>query len=136
MVVSLKKILDGFDFASDEVRVYLDPATGEVLTVCDDELESDEGSEPPDLDSLLPLPDKFDIHEWQIMKRFAQSLPDHQSDVLLDAIHGPGAFRSFRRDLDRLDLRDAWFAFRHAALKAIAVDWLEENGLAFADDAD
>lgn len=153
VAVSLKKILEAFNFLSDEHASYVDPADGEVLTISDYERELLESDELPadlpewqkqaldrlrsvDLDELLPLPTKFDIHEWDIMRRFALSVgAEGQSDALLDAIHGSGAFRNFRREVERLRLRDAWFAYRDAALQQIARDWITEHGLRCVDDA-
>ena len=41
-------------------------------------------------DDFLPLPSKFEIHEWSIMERFAESLEDDEaSERLLRAIHRP-----------------------------------------------
>ncbi len=151
--LSLKKLLGALDLALNEINGYVDPVTCEIVTISADELELLESEEDPtdlpawqadtlaelrkfDLDALLPLPDKFDIHEWEIMKRFASSVREQsQSDALLDAIHGSGAFRSFRREIERLRLRDAWEAFRHAALKKMAFDWAEQHGLHCVDDA-
>jgi hypothetical protein len=82
-----------------------------------------------DIDRLLPLPDRFDIHEWSIMRDFAAEQDEQARDALLDAVHGAGAFRSFKRELDHLGLRDAWFSYRRARFEQIATEWLEEHGL-------
>jgi len=86
-------------------------------------------------DEFLCLPDKFDIHEWDIMRKFSCSVADdEQRDELLDAIHGRGAFRMFRASIGRLGLESDWYAFRDEALARIAIDWLEVNGVPFVDD--
>jgi hypothetical protein len=46
---------------------------------------------------------------------------------LLNAIHGPGAFRNFKDTLRRHGIESSWFAFRTEALKQIALGWCEEN---------
>jgi hypothetical protein len=80
----------------------------------------------------VALPSKFDVHEWSIMEDFARSV---QSDTiredLLHAIHGAGAFRYFRDTLRRHRIEQTWFAFRTEALRQIAVDWCEENQIAW-----
>jgi hypothetical protein len=49
------------------------------------------------------LPDKFEIHEWAMMECFASSQASaRKRDELLDAIHGRGAFRSFRNAIRRV----------------------------------
>ncbi len=54
------------------------------------------------------------------------------SEDLLDAIHGGGAFRRFKNVIFRRELEEAWYRFRDRALADIAVEWLEENGPAYA----
>lgn len=81
----------------------------------------------------MALPDKFEIHEWEIMRRFADSRAEPARTELLDAIHGTGAFRLFRRSTERLGLREAWFTYRDDVLKEIAREWLRENGIEFVE---
>jgi hypothetical protein len=52
-------------------------------------------------------------------------------EELLDAIHGRGAFRSFRSAIRRLSIEDDWFRFRHLAFEEIAKDWLRVHGASF-----
>ena len=83
---------------------------------------------------MLQLPDKFEVHEWDIMRRFSHAQDAPASAELLHAVHGSGAFRMFRSTIDRLDLRSAWFQFRADAFRRIAVDWLEHHGIEYVDD--
>jgi len=144
-IVSLQDIVNAMDLPNQEWESFLDPDSGEIITVTDDDLSALEDPEPdllPDWqrellpsirsavesDSFLRLPTSFDIHEWSIMERFCHTVDDAAAQAeLLDSIHGSGAFRVFRRTLDRLDLREQWYAFRQARLKQIARDWLEAN---------
>ena len=61
----------------------------------------------------MPLPDRFEINEWDMMRDFAGSVEneDH-SETLLHAIHGKGAFRYFKDRVHDLALADAWHKFR------------------------
>jgi hypothetical protein len=81
---------------------------------------------------FIPLPDRFEIDEWTIMRHFAesQSNPEHRED-LLSAIRGRGAFPLFKSLLPRLNLREEWFRFRAEALDQIASDFLEVNGVPY-----
>ena len=74
------------------------------------------------------MPTARDIHEWEILRKFALAQEEH-SDELLDAIHGAGAFRSFKAEIERLGLKDSWYTFRNSEFERIASDWLEENGI-------
>jgi hypothetical protein len=64
------------------------------------------------------------------MEAFSNSLTGAARADCVDAIHGRGAFRAFRRELERHGLRDGWFAFRLGALRKIGTDWCAVNGIA------
>jgi len=85
--------------------------------------------ESPD---FLPLPSKFDIHEWAIMRDFTEDRSETRERAeLLDAIHGAGAFRNFRRAIRLLRIEEEWYRFRQSALEELARDWLEDLGIPF-----
>lgn len=151
--VKLSEVIDGLEMADDTVKVYINRNTGEVASVSDEEAGWAEEEEPEedwpdwqvkaraegrrvlDSDEFIRLPSKFEIHEWSIMERFARSLDNEDdSDNLLDAIHGRGAFRMFKSMVARMGLREAWFKFRHDALAEIAIDFLETTGIPYTHD--
>ena len=147
-VISLREIIAALDAASDDCTSYLDPETGEIVVVTEEERALAEDpyweEEAPawqlemmpkirgalDSDRFLELPDRFDIHEWSIMERFSrtQNIEQIRSE-LLNAIHGAGAFRAFRSAIRRLGLEQSWYQFRDEALAEIARSWLEEHKL-------
>lgn len=151
VLVKLQDVVDALELP-EEWQALLDPDTGEIVTITDEELEY---SEDPsvnlseladwerdavakarralDSDRMLSLPDKFDVHEWDLMRRFAYTLAESESREILEAIHGSGAFRSFRMTTERLSLRDAWHQYREKTFKQIARDWLEEHGIAYTE---
>jgi hypothetical protein len=151
MVVSLKDVVDAMDLPNEEWTSYLNLKTGEIVTVTNEErhLVEDEDLDEADLPEwqreMLPkmretlesgdfeaLPDKFEIHEWAIMERFASNqASERRREELLDAIHGRGAFRSFRSAIRLLRIEDDWFRFRQLAFEDIAKDWLREHGVSF-----
>jgi hypothetical protein len=151
ILVKLQDVVDALELP-DEWQALLDPDTGEIITITDEEQDYAEDasldpSELPDWEReavaraqravnserMLSLPDKFDVHEWDMMRRFAYSLEQPQSGEILEAIHGSGAFRLFRVTTERLGLRDAWFRYREDRLKQIARDWLEAHGIAYTE---
>jgi hypothetical protein len=86
-------------------------------------------------DRMVKLPTKFEVHEWQIMREFVDSLDAGPArHELLDAIHGRGAFRSFNAAIHRRHIEKAWYAFRTEALREIAIDWCEERQIAWRPD--
>jgi Uncharacterised protein family (UPF0158) len=149
VAVSLKDIVDAMDVIGDDTCSYLNPKTGEIVTLTGDErrLAEDEDldeeylpkwqadalpkiREVMESDEFLALPDKFEIHDWEIMERFTRSLINlKHGEELSRAIHGGGAFRKFKIVIRRLGIEEKWFRFRESALEEIAKDWLEEHGI-------
>ncbi len=148
--VLLREVIDGLDMAGDSVRTYINRKTGEVVPVNLEDASLVESAEPLDDDlpdwqredlkeaervlfsgDFIPLPSQFEIHEWSIMERFAQSQPDEDREDLNYALHGRGAFRHFKRAVDRLGLREDWFRFRNEALEEIAIEFLESNDIPY-----
>jgi hypothetical protein len=148
--VLLREVVDGLDTTTGSIRAYINRKTGEVVPVSDDDAELAESDEPLDdlpqwqreaveevrrvLDDhdFIFLPSQFEIHEWSIMERFAQSQPDEEDrEELLYALHGRGAFRHFKGALNRRRLWDDRNQFRNAALEDIAIEFLESNGIPY-----
>ena len=116
--VLLKDILDALEILSDEASSLVDLDTGKVETVTMDLLSKaenwEDGDKEPNLsewqkpewevvkrivstDSFRKLPTKYDVHEWEIMRDFADAAgSDEIREELLDLIHGAGAFRNFQ----------------------------------------
>jgi Uncharacterised protein family (UPF0158) len=149
--VRLQEIVDALEMQSEESSSFFDRNTGRIETVSADLLRAAEQSSNPApelpawqrpewelaqrivaADSFEPLPTPFEVHEWAIMRDFAQSLTSEQvREELLDALHGAGAFRHFKSTVRRQGLESAWFAFRTEAFQQIARDWCEEQQIAW-----
>jgi hypothetical protein len=150
VIVSLSDVIEQMDLTTDEATAYINRKTGELITLTHEEAalteDPEEAAEAPqwqkDLlpkarevmasEDYIPLPSKFEIHEWSIMERFAQSHTDAAvSDELDAALHGRGAFRRFKDAVHRLGIADEWYRFRDAALEEIAIEFLEAHGIAY-----
>jgi hypothetical protein len=152
VTVQLKDIVEALEMQFDEYSSYLDLDTGKVETVSKDllsEAEESDDDEEPDLpdwqmpeweiarrivstDRFKRLPTKYDVHEWEIMREFADAVESEKtSEELLNAIHGAGAFRYFKDILRRRGIEKKWFEFREQALKDIAREWCEDEGVAW-----
>jgi hypothetical protein len=149
VIVSLQDIVNAMDLPNQEWESFLDPDSGEIITVTEDDLSALEDPEPdllPDWqrellpsirkavqsDSCLRLPSSFDVHEWSIMERFCHTVRDAAvQEELLDSIHRSGAFRAFRGTLERRSLLEQWYAYRQSSFEQIARDWLESNRIAY-----
>jgi Uncharacterised protein family (UPF0158) len=148
-IISLREVIEAMEITSDDCVSYLDQDTGEIITVTEEQrhLAEDESLEDipewqremlPKIraalesDRFLELPDRFDIHEWSIMDEFSQAQDSERiRQELLDAIHGAGAFRTFRSAIRRLGLEQSWYQFREEALAEIARNWLQEHKLPY-----
>ena len=151
--VSLQAVVEEMDFVGEEMTAYINTKTGELFTVGDEEARFIEDGYADDdfipdwqkeilpkvrevleSDDFVPLPDKFEIHEYSIMERFCRSIEsDDLRQELLRAIRGGGAFRRFKSTIHRRSIQDDWYSYRDNALKRIAADFLEVEGIAFSD---
>jgi hypothetical protein len=152
--VQLQAVVHEMEAASDDWKAYINRETGELTSFSRDVLRSADGEEPPwkladweeeqveacrrvlgDRDCVR-LPGEREIHEYSIMEGFCLSLDDERTcERLLDAIRGRGAFRRFKDTVHRQGMADAWYAYRNAALKRIAAEFLEAEGIAWVDEA-
>ena len=151
VIVSIKDVVDEMDVPSDEHSAFLNRHTGELVTLSSEELSAAEedgeiddypewqiemiikAKEVLDSDDYLPLPSKFDIHEYHIMEKFCYSVADDKiRGALLDKIRGSGAFRRFKDALQLNGIEEDWYSFRQNALEKIAIDWLELNQILYA----
>jgi hypothetical protein len=154
-VVPLKDIIEAVEMQLEEATCYFDTETGAVEAVTDYVKSLARGNssgeglpewQKPEFEiakalvrdgrvrpaRFRRLPDKFDVHEWSIMESFAQGCDsESQRDALLEAIHGAGAFRRFKSTIRQLGIEDKWHSFREEALKEIAIEWCESEGLAW-----
>jgi hypothetical protein len=148
--VKLDDIVSELEMMFDETRSFLNTKTGDIVAISDDEFCAAESEEPvkkfPDWqheniqiakeileeDHFIPLPSKFDVHEYEIMERFCLSLDNEWlSRRMYDSIKGSGAFRRFKENIDRYDIEQLWYGYRDNALKQIAIEWCQENGLKY-----
>ena len=149
-IVSLLDVIEAMDLMSDEATAYINRKTCELVTLTvelrsfaeDPERAEDAPEWEKELlpkareviasEDFIPLPGKFEIHDWSIMERFARSVSDGAAnDELQAALHGRGAFRRFKDAVHRLGIADEWYRFRDAALEEIAVEFLEAQGIAY-----
>jgi|SRR3989339_498549 len=150
---SLKAIVDELEILMDQRHAYLNKLTGEVVSISDEEIDIIESEEPLDdypdwqqeliqiarevlhAEHYIELPSKYDIHDYSIIESFCLSQDVQElRDILLDLIRGSGAFGRFKEALHEYNITEAWYRFRRAAYRQIAVDWLLVNEIPFNDD--
>lgn len=128
----LCRALDGQEDV--EVSWWIDPGTGEIRPHIPDA----DGYATPEEDGWTSVPPAGSRAGYRDMEEFATAVPDRRTSELLGrAIVGRGAFRRFRDALSDLpELRDQWLRFRDARGRRRALDWLEQEGLISAPDAE
>ncbi len=151
--VKLDEIIEGLECQSDESSSFLDKTTSKVVLISNYEISAAEDNDPiedfPDWEKdlvriakeivdetgkYIDLPTKFDIHEYSIMEKFCLSLNDDEmSDNLYSVIKGSGAFGRFKDAIGEYDIADDWYKYRNDALKEIAIEWCQENGIEFGE---
>lgn len=153
--VRLQDIIDGMEWQSDEMTSYLNTRTGEVVTVAAEHLAAAEEGEADveqadwERDAIavaravlestdyVRLPDRFEIDEYHMMERFADSCVEEEVRIQLDrALRGPGAFRRFKDAVSQLGLAERWYAFRGRGYEEVAIEWCQAHGIDFEQTAD
>ncbi len=148
----LKEIIGGMDDQNDELYFYLNKKTGEVVMVSSEEMRAAEDEEPIEdypkwqqeiikiaieivnTDDYIELPDRYEIHEYEMMENFCLSIEDNKiRGSLFDAIRGKGAFRRFKDKAYKYDILENYHEFKNLALKEIAIEWCNENNIKYID---
>ena len=155
-VEAVKNIAEEIDALPQEATAYLNRNTGEVYVIVEeiflDEVESEDTEvldgvpewQREDIakqktvlndNAWISLPNAFDIHEWELMERFTKQISNQElQEALLRSIHGSGAFRRFKRELDLHQLRDEWQAFKDACIEELIKDWLRSQNIEFDEE--
>ena len=153
--VMLEQVIEAIELTPEDWAACLIKETCKICIVPEELFGVIEGEDPSELsDSLLDddilaeakelaendyveLPEQREINEWEIMQRFSRSREQESArDELLNAIHGAGAFRLFRREIERLNMVDDWYRFREEELEEFVVDWLEANNIQWLRESD
>lgn len=148
--VKLNDVIEALDAAGEEHTHYLDRRTGEIFMISNDEMEAAEEdeliSEYPDWqkeailkareilnsENFVALPDQFAIHEYKIMEDFCLAFEDRPvGEDLHRLIKGSGAFGRFKNAIHSIGVEKAWSQFRRAEIEKIAIQWLEEEEIAY-----
>ena len=138
LVVNLADIVGELEMANNETTVFLHIRTGQFVYLSEyaDSEEREALAEKIETndEEYVCLPSAYEIHEYRLMEAFVEQVEDVSArEQLYCAIRGRGAFRRFKDAVNELGIREAWFAFKTAALRDIAVAWCREHHIAFAE---
>lgn len=149
--VLLKDVVEAIEPLSEEWLAYINRTTGEIVSFSSEAADAAEMSEQDDADApdwmqeelsvakevlaaddYIPLPGKFDFHEYRVMERFCMSQKESGlRESLLKAIHGAGAFRRFKAAVHARGIAGSWYEYRDQALCDLAAAFLESAGIPF-----
>jgi len=133
-------------------KIYIFPT--EILGIAEESAQGSDFSEYPplqrwqikeaidflerwDRESLVNLPNKDELSEYDIMEEFAEfQHTTHVSNLLLGAIQGRGAFRRFRDAIAGLGLKEEWYAYREESMLEKVRRWCEYNELDYVNAND
>jgi len=155
--IKLSELINALEFDSEDWVNRVDLQNGCIVTVEEsllNSLEEGEGEALQDLpdwqkeeieiaramaedsgERFLPVPDKFDFHEYRHMERFIGTVENAEAaEQLWRAIKGKGAFRYFKDTASRLGLLDRWYQYRDDAMKEFVVEWAEAHNVPHEDD--
>lgn len=127
-----EKIYEALEMTSDDSRAFYNVSSGEIVWLNEYIEGYEELAEEIDnnFENYIPLPTKYDINEYSMMRDFAKGYPDSEvSSRLCRAVSGRGAFRYFKDSVYDMGIEQEWFAFRDGEYKKIAEAWRKENNL-------
>lgn len=148
--IKLEKIIEGIELQTDELRAFLNLESAEIIAISDEDFDIAEADNPIEElpvwqqesvkialevleeDYFIPLPSKFDIDEYSIMEEFCLQIKNGEIRGIMEGtIKGSGAFRRFKSKIREFDLEEKWYQFQNNAIKKIAIEWCEENGISY-----
>lgn len=135
--VLIKSIVDAIEDTMDGWQQFYNTVTGEVESVPDydnvyadmSEFE-DTAAKIEESDDYVILPSQYELHEYNIMERFAEEM---DNEVLMRALHGRRPYRTFKDRAIDLGLDQEYYSFRTKAYGEIARKWCRENGIPFME---
>jgi len=153
--VLLQDVVDEMDSQNDMITAFINRKTGELTILTEDDYYAlrhlnDGGAleelppwqqelvpklrETEESDDFIELPSQYEIHEYRIMEDFIRTLDDGPvKDELFNAIRGRGAFRRFKDTAFNHNVIDDWYSFKNRALKKIAIEFLDSEGIPWVD---
>ena len=137
MTIPIKVIVDAIEATMDGWQQFYNILTGEVESVPEYDNDyadmrefEDITAEIEESDNYVRLPSQYELHEYNIMERFAE---EKDNAVLMRALHGSRPYRTFKDRAIDLGLDQQYFAFRSKEYGEIAREWCRENGILFKE---
>lgn len=133
MKVKLSEVVDAMDSVNDETEYYYNPDKEEIfMSNIGDFIDLDEDELDELFEKSIMLPTRYDIHEYDIMVRFVETITDTRlQNQLYISLNGKGAFRRFKDTCINFNIIDDWYKFRDEKYQEIAISWCQKNNIEF-----
>ena len=133
MKVKLSKVVDAMNSVNDETEYYYNPDKEEIfMSNIGDFIDLDEDELDELFEKSIMLPTRYDIHEYDIMVRFVETITDTRlQNQLYISLNGKGAFRRFKDTCINFNIIDDWYKFRDENYQEIAISWCQKNNIEF-----
>lgn len=151
--LSLNDVVQEMQIISDTMAVYFQRSTCKFIVVTDEYIYAAESDAPihgrpeweqeiiretaeflarEDDGDNVPLPDRYDIHEYSILESFCSTVENRKiANDLFRSIAGKGAFLRFKDALHRHGIEKRWYAYKDEAYKEIAREWCKDQGISW-----
>ena len=124
MKINISTIIEAIEMADDNFTFFLDLETGKSVLLADED----------NPERFFRLPTKFEIHEYNIMEEFIQTLKGEDADKLEQVIQGRGAFRRFKDMVNRRGITKQWYDFQADYYRNLAIAWCQEHGIEYVEN--
>ena len=140
MKINISTIIEAIEMADDNFTFFLDLETGKSVLLADElstgmDNEGLENEIEDNPERFFRLPTKFEIHEYNIMEEFIQTLKGEDADKLEQVIQGRGAFRRFKDMVNRRGITKQWYDFQADYYRNLAIAWCQEHGIEYVENS-
>lgn len=121
-------MIDAFEMDQYFEYSFIDPNTGEVIHLTDDEEEEDE--EIPA--HYIALPDRDEVNKFGLMEDFCNLVEDKKiQQNLSNCLGGKGSFGRFMATLHAHEIQGDWYHYLHERLKEFSIQFCKDNALQY-----
>ena len=127
--IDIDEIVEALEMVNENSTAYLNLDNGEIEWLSDfmEREEAEEISEKIESGNYARLPSQYEIHEYEMMEKFIETIPLPKiQNELAAAISGKGAFRRFKNTVRFYRMENEWYEFRNCAYRTLSENWLEE----------
>lgn len=142
--VRLSEVVDAMGLAPESAVSYVDRETGRVEMLMDEGIVGEDDAEQAAVQAAIEadeggrfvaLPERIEIDELEMMRRFAAGVGDWAARRALNRALGERRpFRGFKDKVRELGLEEGWYADRDRAYRWLAIEWCKAHDVAYEDD--